>query len=305
MLANKAIDNINKNYNSMLYFQSRFTTGKKYQSPSEDPVSASTSLYLSSRASRIQQYIDRINDAGNITTDTETALTDINKSIQSIQELVSSASNATMSMSERQSICNEIDQHREQILYALNYSSTTGYIFGGYNTDRPPVEDSAAGVTYNGENLLAMTDLMFEDMSSEIISFNISNGVKMGITMTALDITGRGDGNLINTIDKLTAELRKDPPSVSVLTAESKALEEHLNHVLAKLSEVGGKQQRLERIGAQLKDAEVLIEDKISLAEDADAEESIIKYAMAEQAYQASLSISGKIVQMSLLDYID
>ena len=305
MLANEAVKNINGTFTQVLKYQNQMTTGKKYTRPSEDPYNANKSLYLSSRASRVQQFTSTVNDSRNILSETETALSDIDDSLQNIKDLVSQASNGSMSISERESICQEIEQNKQQILYSLNASGTTGYLFGGYNTNTKPLVETGGAMTYNGVNLESMTDLQMEEMSSEKIAANINTGITMNVTMTALDITGKGSDNMLSNIDDIMSALRETDLDSSKMTTLSKTLEGHFDHVLVRLSEVGGKMQRLDKVKSQLKDSSLSISDMLSESQDAEVEETVIRYKMAEQAYQAALTMSGSSVQMTLLDYLD
>lgn len=304
MLSREAIKNINSNYERMLKSQVRVTKGKRIQSPSEDPGIASKSMNLRSQDNRISQYAKNIDAAVGLISSTETSLREINNTIQDIQGLISQAATSTVSQDQREGICTEIEQYRERILYALNTEGTGGYLFGGYNTNKPPLEYQSGVVTYNGIDLQTMTDPQFSDLSDEITFISISKGIAIDATMTALDVIGKGPENMLTTIDNIITELKRDPVDHTALKIQTDLLDGRFDDVLVKISEMGGKTRRLDLSNDMNDTASLNIKELLSKTENMDFEEAVIKYAMAEQAYKAALSVSSKIVQTTLLDYI-
>lgn len=304
MLCNQAIRNISQNYSDMVTRQTQVSSGKQRTSPSDDPCAASTSLYLSGQGSRLSRYAQNVEAARTLVTETELALSDINESIQSIQELVIQASTGTMSQSERESICAEINEYRDQIISSLNTSTSGGYLFGGYNTNRPPVTESGGALFYNGIDLSTMTDTEFDTLRDQTITVALSKGITMEATITALDVIGRGSDSLIGTIDQITQELIKETPDETVLDTQKENLNTHFNNVLVAISQAGGKENRLDMVGAKLEQSQLSIEDMLSEVDDVEFEETVIRYKMAEQAYNAALSVGSNMVQSTLLDYL-
>ncbi len=298
------ISNISLNFKAMVKQQDRMSTGKKYQSPSEDPYSANTAMQMRSESTRIVQYQDNVDAAVNLVSDTETALRDINECIQSIKDLAIQGANGTLSLSERESICAEMEQYKQQIVTNLNANSTGRYLFGGYNTKTAPVELSGSSILYNQNDIATMTAAQVSALTSETVSFSVGKGIELDITMTALDVIGSGSGNLFATIDELIGELSQSDPDQAVLNSKMDEIDGHFNNVLVKVTQIGGKEKRLEMLTSQLTSAKTGLDELISKNEDVDIEEAIIQYMMAEQAYNASLSAGSKIVKESLLDYI-
>lgn len=305
MVCEDAIRNINQAYGKLIATQLQVSSGKIRSNPSDDPCGASTSLYLSAKAGRLEQYASNVNSARTLVRETESALTGIGECLQSIKELVIQASSNTLSQSEREDICAEIAQYRDQILVCLNASGSGGYILGGYNTNNTPVTESDGTVCYNGVALVDMDDAQCGALSAQTVSVTVADGIQMKAAITALDVTGYGAGNLFATLDALMLELSRSDPDETALDGLRERLDEHYDRVLTRLTETGGKENRLDMIEARLKKSQLAVEDLISRNDDVDIEESIIRYAMAEQAYEATLSVSGRTVRTSLLDYLD
>ncbi|MCT4619793.1 MAG: flagellar hook-associated protein FlgL [Marinisporobacter sp.] len=81
-------------------------------------------------------------------------------------------------------------------------------------------------------------------------------------------------------------------------------MDENLNNVLAKLSEIGAKTNRLELDKNRLDDNILNFKGLLSKTQDADMMETIMKFKTAENVYRTSLSAGAKIIQPTLMDFL-
>ena len=70
------------------------------------------------------------------------------------------------------------------------------------------------------------------------------------------------------------------------------------------LTDIGAREKRLGMIDERLTDSIESVKERLSMNDDIDIEESIIRYRMTVQAYEAALSVSGRSVTTTLLDYL-
>ena len=70
------------------------------------------------------------------------------------------------------------------------------------------------------------------------------------------------------------------------------------------LSALGGSYNRVLLTQSRLEDQQVDFEDLLSVNEDVDLVDTIIKMTSAETIYNSSLSAASKLVQTSLLDFL-
>lgn len=70
------------------------------------------------------------------------------------------------------------------------------------------------------------------------------------------------------------------------------------------MAEVGGKQNRLDLVSSRNKDTHIFVNKMLSENEDIDIEEVIINLSMQETMHRASLAVSAKIIQPSLIDFL-
>lgn len=304
MVCREAIRNISENYGAMIKAQEQATAGKWRSNPSDDPAAAGTSLYLSSQAARLKGYSRNMENTRSRIVQTEGAVRAINGAIGDIKDLITHASNGTLSPSERESVCAEIAQYRSQIITDLNASDSGGYLLGGYNTHTVPMTLEEGALYYNGTELSSMSQEEYDMLRAQTIDVSLGQGVTMEASITALDLIGYGSDNLIATLDSITSTLLADPVDDAALTPLRGDLEEHFNRVLVRLTDIGAREKRLGMIGERLTGAMESVKERLSLNDDIDIEESIIRYKMTLQAYEAALSASSRSVSTTLLDYL-
>jgi len=68
---------------------------------------------------------------------------------------------------------------------------------------------------------------------------------------------------------------------------------------------IGQKTNFLDFVTTRLENSEANAEKKQSLLETVDKAKAAVEYSAQETAYEAALSMGSKIIQYSLLDYID
>lgn len=304
MAYRSVMKHINNNYSNMMNKNTQLSTGKKYESPSDDPYSSNTAMLHKSELSSLKQYMENGETARNLLADTESALQDVDTRIQDIKALVVRSSTGTMGEDERKANAEELKQIKDHIMSVLNTTNAGRYIFGGYNTSETPITIGNNGENlYNGKDLTNTANVNFDTMQSQKLGIKIGTGITIQATITALDVIGTGDDNLFGTIDEMVNLLEGSFDNEKMDNLHGK-MDDHFNRVLNQLASIGGKQKRLDMVYSRSEERELGIEDLISKTEDIDIEEAVMQYKMAEQAYNATLSSSTKIIQPSLLDYL-
>lgn len=81
-------------------------------------------------------------------------------------------------------------------------------------------------------------------------------------------------------------------------------IDENMENILSKLSELGAKTNRLELSQNRLDDNILNIKALLSKVQDVDMSEAIMNMKMEEMVYQASLSTGARVIQPTLVDFI-
>lgn len=144
------LQELNSNLNST---QQQISTGKRVNTPSDDPVAAARILKLDQELSRVETYERNVNLADNRLSQEESALESSVDIIQRVRELTVQAGNGSLSENDRRSISSELKERLGQLANVANTRDPSGeYIFSGFQGSRQAfVQDAAGSWQYQGD----------------------------------------------------------------------------------------------------------------------------------------------------------
>ena len=134
--------------------QNQMASGKRVNTPADDPVATAHILELERAQSESDQFgknSDLVRSRANLE---EQAVADSGTLLQRVRELVLQASNtATLTPSDRKSIATEIDTLKDELGNIANRKDGSGeYLFSGYSTLTQPFSTASTGNTlYSGD----------------------------------------------------------------------------------------------------------------------------------------------------------
>jgi flagellar hook-associated protein 3 FlgL len=134
--------------------QSQIATGKRVQTPADDPVAAAQLSVLADTQAQQEQFgKNSVAVTGRLQTE-EQALADANAVLQRARELVLQANTATLSNGDRASIATELKSRLEELISIGNRKDANGeYLFAGYSGATQPFARGASGsVGYAGDS---------------------------------------------------------------------------------------------------------------------------------------------------------
>ncbi len=295
MLINNMLSNLNTNLNRMNKYQNQLATGKKISLPSDDPIVASRALKLRTDVAEIEQYQRNVDDATSWMEITETTLGQMGDVMHRVRELTVQGANGTSTPDDLNKIKQEMDQLKIQMTHLANTSYAGRYIFSGYKTDKPLMD----------ENGVFQIDIA----NSEQIKYEIGIGDDININVTGSDLFNNGTdaaaadtSSLIGTFDALIAALSAGDHSAVGDTLSQ--IDADMNNILRVRSGVGARMNRLELTANRLEDDFINFTKLMSKNEDVDMAEAIMNLQNEENVYRASLSAGAKVIQPSLVDFL-
>lgn len=136
MMTNSSLANIFKNKNVLNKLDEQYTTGKKIQRPSDDPIIAVRALKLRTNVSEINQYFEKnIPDAKAWMDVTESALKTINSILTSVNTYCTQGASDPFTSADRESIVQNLYELKEEIYKQGDTNYAGRYVFTGYKTD--------------------------------------------------------------------------------------------------------------------------------------------------------------------------
>ena len=134
------------------YTQAQVASGKRVQTPADDPIAATQILDLSRARAQIEQYGKNSVAATNRLQMTEGSLADVGDVLQRVRELAVKANNATNDSSSLASIATELRSRVQELQDIANRRDASGgYLFSGYSAQTTPFSRGVGGVSYAGD----------------------------------------------------------------------------------------------------------------------------------------------------------
>lgn len=289
--ANLVLNSLQTIRRRMEELEQQASTGVKISAPGDDPVTAQQILHMKSLMAAGDQYSRNISNGISWLSMTEAAMDEMGNVLTRAKELTVQMANATSDAKARESGMNEIIQLRNQLIQLGNTQLNGRYVFGGFKNDTPPFD--AAGA-FNGTD----DSITIEIDRGAFVPINYSGGnLLRGGTppgSTGTDIIGTFD-NLI------TALGANDQAGVQ---AELPNLESALSQVLSNRTDLGARMNRLESQKNVIEEMKFSLTKVLSDKQDVDFMQVISDLTKQQTAFEAAIAASGKISQVSLLDYL-
>ena len=295
MLINNMMLSYTNNLSQTQKYQSQLATGHKISVPSDDPIVASKSLKLRTDVAEITQYRRNTDDATSWMDITEATMSQITDVVQRMREITVEGANGTNTPSDLAKISAEAKELRTQLIQLGNTTYAGRYIFSGYKTDKPLLD--------NDGNFVNNID------NAEEIKFEIGIGDDINVNVPGSDLFNDGVNGIagsrsafVDTFDQIvTAMDSDDKTSLSNLLAN---LDGDMDNLLKVRAGLGARANRVELTSNRLDDDNVNFTKLMSTNEDVDIAEAIMNLQNEMNVYQASLSTGAMVIQKSLVDYL-
>ena len=161
MMTNNMLSNINSNKNRLSALEEQYSTGKKIQKPSEDPIIAVRAMKLRTNLAELNQYYEKnIPDAKSWMDVTESALKTVDDILSQMNSYCVQGANDTLAKSDRNSIASNLQELKDQIYQEGNSNYAGRYVFTGYKTDTSLVfAEDTSNLHYSMTEKLDYTDI--------------------------------------------------------------------------------------------------------------------------------------------------
>ena len=173
-------------------------TGKRMQTPADDPVAAAQALNISQTASINTQYTVNRDNAKSSLALSETILSSISALIQDVRTEAVGAGSGTLTNSDRTSLANTLRDRLDELVGLVNATDSSGrYLFSGYQGTIKPFTQSATGAQYSGDQgqrliqVASSRQIALSDSGAEIFE-RVKNG--NGVFVTAKSTLNSGSG---------------------------------------------------------------------------------------------------------------
>lgn len=296
-------DSIRRSKGRLEDLQMQAATMKKVMTPSQDPANAAKVLELRTEKSNNDQFQINGRLAETFLTNSESALQELSEIVLRAKEIaLAQSSGASASIETKAAVAEEVNQLYQQSIAVANRRIGDRYLFGGYKTHQPPVDNDGRYLGDDGNMTIEIThDLLVAMNVPGIEIFNTHPSSSEDAQKLYSSPVGENT-NLFNELKNFRAALLTgDTPGVQNTLEKFDQLHAKITAQRAKIgSRISGlstSNQAIERhnmTGAQL----------LSSIEDADLAQVMTDLTREEQIFQAALSSSQRLLQPTLMDFL-
>lgn len=285
MLANNSLRHLSNTYNRMGAMFEQLNSGTKITRPSDDPVVAMKGITYRTNVAQVEQFKRNFSEAHNWIDNSDAALDQATKAMHRIYDLTVRASNGTFDQSQLDAIAKEVEEIKEQLIDIANTKVGDKYIFNGTATDQPRV-----GGTPNDDK----------------VKIELSKGIVLQVNVVNEKLFSSDDEeSFFGKIDELINAIKGDPNTVSpTISDHISNIQGLLDTVVSERALLGARSNRLELLEQRVDHQEEISKKMMSDNEDVEYEQVITQLVMEESLLRANLSVSSRIVQPTLIDFL-
>jgi len=300
--ADRLISNLGSITARQARYQAQISTGQRVTLPEDDPGAVRRALDLEGERGRVGQFGRNITRLKETATSTNTVMRSLSKIATRAGELAIKA-NSIRSADDRKAYAAEVTQMIQQAVSSANTNLRGESVMAGTLNDQPAYTLTAGtdgrvqSVTYNGNQDTASLDIAEgQELSASVVGSNATGSGPAGLIEDP-----RAGADLFNHLIQLQDQLLA---GTAVTTPTTVGLQADADNLLRHIAANGVVQGRLEAGSAMVSDRLLSLEGQISGETDADLAKALVRLNETQVSYQAALQTGGKILTMSLMDYL-
>jgi len=290
----QGVNSILDQQTKLIKTQNQLSTGKRINSPSDDPTGAAKLVGLSESTKLTAQYQDNILAARTRLELEESALGFVGETLQRVRELNIQALNDTNGAVERAAIAVEVRQLAAEVIGLANRRDASGqFMFAGFQVLTTPFSEAPPGTfNYNGDQGQRQIQI---GAARQIADGNSGQAVFM-------DIPDGGGGfeSIFATLETLATDLEANTPNGASLDQIDRAMNQFLGFRASTGARLNALENQEKINGAML----VQLEQTRSVIEDLDFAEAASRLSRESVTLQAAQLAFVKIQDLNLFNFI-
>ena len=311
--SNTALSNMNK-------INTKILTQRKFLRTSEDNVGAAKALIIRKNLLKNEMYSANLRTADGIYKTAEESLRAISSITTSITDSIIQGANSTNSDQEKEILAKQVRNMADELLSQINNEYADRKMFGGTNNSTIPfVYDSNTktlsfnGVDVNSQNLsdFPRTSPIYVDVGLGMktdVNGAVDPQTVMDISLNGAKILGfgtdaEGDPNNLISLCFEAADALDNEDTPKALDLLEK-INNSKSNLMMSITNLGNMQKQVERTQDRINNDILVLQTSQQSVEGVDLTEEITNYKVAEMAYNATLSMGGQLIPMTIFDFI-
>lgn len=315
------IDNTISTKQRVADLSQQLSTGLKVELPSDSPEAGTVARYLQT-LKKVDSYSTTIAETRSFIQLQDDIMGQMNELLTRAKEIAQESANETVSATARAHLAEEVLQIRDHVASLANTTYQGRYIYGGADDDDPPYDATTYATPATG---MASKRYVFdaEPGSTSTRAVQITDDLALttntpanklfdraiqglerlgrclaGYTSTLTGGSTDGGGAAYSFPADFAAQTTEIGVCMDVLTTARDT------DILPERVSLGGRLRRLDTGEALLKLTKNSADEVLSRIRDADETEVAAGLAQAQNALQASYTVTARVLRLTILDYI-
>jgi flagellar hook-associated protein 3 FlgL len=297
MTANSSIYNLQQGRAKLDKLQELSATQSNINRPSDDPIGTSLLLSIGDQLKAGNQYASNVTKATTFLQVSSTALQGMADTMAQAKTLVGGISSGSTDPTVLANVASQLTTLKKTLVDMGNTQLGNQYVFGGANGQMPFNQNTAAPPYYTGDE----TALNVQIGQSATQQMNIPGNQILAAGTEAVS-QPYGTTDILHTFDTLIADVLAN--NVSGIQTGANALEAGADQITKAQTDVASSITRLDNAATMNTNNKNTLETIAGNTQNVDYAKLAVELTNQQTAFQASLSATAKVTQMSLLDYL-
>jgi flagellar hook-associated protein 3 FlgL len=293
MTSDNALYNLQQGRSKLERLQEQISSQVQYNRPSDDPITTRQLLGLDERLAQEDQYSSNIKKAKVWLNMSASALQGMDDTLAQVKRSAATIANGSSDPVDQASVVAQLQEFKKSLVDLGNTQVGDQYLFAGFKDDKPPF--SQAANSYSGG-------------TTDIINTDIATNSKLPLNVTGdklLTNVGAGGINVLDEIDNLITAIQTPPSgNVAAIQSATKNIETAATELKSSISSVAGRQMRLDNAQKLIEQNRNTINGLVADVQGVDLIKAGTELNLQKTGFQAALSATAQVTQLSLLDYI-
>ena len=287
-----ANDRIEGAKNSNVKAMETLSSQRRINKVSDDPIGLSKVIRGRERISEMQQLQKNVTFAQGFLERTESAISGIHEKLIRAKELAVGQASDTFAADSREAVSREVGQMVKEVVSLANTSFSNRYVFSGFRTQTPSLDPDHGFLGDDGAIFLQTDDKTFLQVNVQARS----------LFEPTLEERDAKHSSMIDTLNSFyMAHKSNDKFTIRKCLDE---LDFHLNKTSSYMAVVGARSKSLEDASGRLQLDSDLTAEQVSRIQDADSFQASSEFKRSEGILQSTLLVSNKMLQPSLLNFM-
>jgi len=297
MSAETSLYNIQQGRARLDKLQESISSGQNVNRPSDDPIASRLLLEIGDKLKTIDQYSSNINKATSWLKFTSTALDGISGIVNLAKKVAGTINTGSSDPSLRQSAHDQLVDLKKQIVDMANTQFGDQYIFGGANNTVPPFNNTDNN--YAGDSTQFSIDIgQNASQALNVTGDRLLKGGGTNPTYGAIDILTTFDNLIAAVGDSVT------PSNVPAISTAAQDLQDGARQLNIATSDILSRMTRLDNMDKLNDNNKNTLLSVYTSTQEVDYAKLGIQLNSQKVAFEASLSATAKLSQLSLLDFL-